>query len=116
MSKKVKSIKMDGATLAFRPREQFKLSAESPNNPQGPNIFAICVLDTPIFPGQREKTYRDEPPKAIVAITYYPNLEGWGFIALEPETKRVIGDLLFDKLQAESGKWYWLVISTLEHP
>jgi hypothetical protein len=106
----VGTIELGGATLCLRPQEAIAIFPDPPAQVKRPNVFAVCAVEPPEFPGKRELNYRADPPRAIIAITYYPNLDGWGFIHLEPDTKRVIGDLMFDKLHCENDRWYWLVL------
>jgi hypothetical protein len=104
------TIELGDATLALRPGEPIAIFADPPPQVKRPDVFAVCVLEPPEFPGDREKKFRADSPRVVAAITWYPHLEGWGFIHLEGDTKRVIGDLLFDKMHAETDRWYWLVL------
>lgn len=102
-------IQLGDATLALRPYEIIRIS-DNRLEPKR-NVFGVAIAPVPDLPGPRESKWRDTRPAAIVAITFFPHLDGWGFIHLEPETKKAIGDMMFDRCNCETGKWYRMDLS-----
>lgn len=106
----LKPIDCGDASLALRPYEKLSIRDVYPEHPIG-RVYGVAIVRTPEFPGQRESTHRDEKPSAIVACTYFKHLDGWGFIHLEENTKRTIGNLMFDECHCAPGRWYWMELT-----
>ena len=66
-------------------------------------------------PGGRQLTCdKDGAPvesAAIIAAQKNFSRNNWQWMQLAPETKEAIGDYLFDSVQVERDRWYYLVVN-----
>lgn len=82
------------------------------------NAYAVALVKTPPFPGNKEFHHPESSPLAVVCAAMYSITEGqrsgeklWGWICLGPQSKDEIGKDLLDA-GAEVGRWHYLVLSS----
>ena len=101
--------------LALRPGEKAIIYENDGELP--PCAYVVALVDVPPFPGESHPECR---PSAVVCAQQYVCSESerpgellWGWVALDPDTKDLIGDLLHEG-GAEPGRWYHLEIEPIE--
>lgn len=94
--------------LSFRYGEYQQYFEEQP---EGDYVYAVALVATPMPP---EPT-SEKAEGLSVACAGKSGKDGtWGYLAIEKDTKQLIGAFLHDELKAEPGKWYWLRLA--DHP
>jgi hypothetical protein len=102
---------MPEATLVIRPGEYGWGSAEPWDVRDGEQEYLVALLPAPDFPGPRHVVCS---PLVCVAIGRYaqPGEEPkWGWMAIPPETKAEVGDMLV-RMGAEPMRWYYLLVTS----
>ena len=98
------------ATLAFRPDEIRTYQAAEPDDAY--NMYAVCLAPTPEYPPRAASTRC--VPLAVLCLQFatwgHDMFPSWGWIHIDADSKRLIGQDLEDN-EAEPGKWYYMTLS-----
>ena len=93
-----------------------KIYSEEWNKPIPNNLYVVALVEAPAFPGNGDEQHPEGHPLAVVCAAHYATTEGqrpnerlWGWIHLDPEAKKEIGQDLMTA-GAEVGRWYYLIL------
>ncbi len=99
------------AILTLRPGEQFFIMDYAPD--QGA-CYAVMLHETPPFPGIH---HEESLSLSVLAAAKYSTEHGksgneprWGWVALDGETKELIGNMLLE-MYAQHDQWYYMLIT-----
>lgn len=109
-------MQLTNEVFALRDNENVRLSEEKPASGR---VLAIQARSVAFPPGpfEKKRTGDGAPVEqaAIVAADWLPSKGLWCWVQLSPQTKEVIGDLLFDT-GAEKDRWYYITVESIpEH-
>jgi hypothetical protein len=96
--------------FAMRPEEQLHFS-RIPYDQE--SCYAVMLLATPALPGDTHKS-NGSHPLAVLCAAWHDTTEhgyAWGWVHLEANTKELIGYHLENNMEAEVGKWYYMLVS-----
>lgn len=73
---------------------------------KGKHSFAVCLLNVPEFPEDKENLDEIVRDPLLAVIGAVHGIDGWSFTSLSADEKHVIGDSMLD-LGLSVNQWAW---------
>lgn len=101
-----------GDAFAIRGGEQVQLRLDGI---QGERIAFMCAPVPPLPSPSKEQSFLGQPVEQFCVVGAELHNGKWQWMQLAPDTKELIGELLFDS-GLERGKWYGAIITSTPPP